>query len=68
VESSGGREVFQRNPHHYLTLQSSPVLPAVSWSTLDRDFAGDSGISTFIDTEVLPVGQSPRFYRAYLSY
>ncbi len=60
--------VLTTTPHHYLTLQSSPVLPAVSWSTLGEDFAGESGISTFIDTEVLPVGTSKRFYRAYLSY
>ena len=60
--------VLTTTPHHYLTLQSSPVLPAVSWHTLGEDFAGESGISTFIDTEVLPVGTSKRFYRAYLSY
>ena len=60
--------VLNTTPHFYLTLQSSPVLPATNWITLGTDFPGDAGISTFIDTEVVAGGETQRFYRAFISY
>jgi len=60
--------VLDTTPHVYLTLQSSPVLPATNWITIGRDFPGDSGVSTFIDNDAMTDGATQRFYRAFLSY
>ncbi len=60
--------VLDTTPHFYLTVQSSPVLPATNWSTLGTDFPGDLGISTFIDTDGVAGNETKRFYRAFLTY
>jgi len=60
--------VLDTTPHFYLTLQSSPVLPATNWSTIGTDFPGDPGISTFIDNDLAAGDGTKRFYRAILTY